>query len=78
MSSATFSFKLLLLDFILRVIAYLIVILAEIMFLRKPFMRLISIARNGWGILSLVPCVPELGSGAYHAERTDYGYQCFY
>lgn len=43
-------------DFILRVIAYLIVILAEIMFLRKPFMRLISIARNGWGILSLVPC----------------------
>lgn len=43
-------------DFALRAVAYLIVILTEIMFLRRPFLRLTSIARNGWGILSLVPC----------------------
>ncbi len=33
---------------------------------------------NGNDAYDFLHIVPELGSGAYHAERTDYGYQCFY
>ena len=43
-------------DFLLRFAAYLAIILLEYRFLRRPFLRLSDITKNGWLILALVPC----------------------
>lgn len=43
-------------DCLLRLAAYLLIILLEFFFVRQPFLQLTAIARNGWGILSLIPC----------------------
>lgn len=43
-------------DCLLRLTAYLLIILLEVAFIRQPFLHLTAIARKGWGILSLIPC----------------------
>lgn len=43
-------------DFLMRTVAYSAIILLEYRFLRRPFLHLSTIAKNGWLILALVPC----------------------
>lgn len=43
-------------DFLLRLTAYLLIILLEFAFIRRPFLQLTAITQKGWGILSLIPC----------------------
>lgn len=43
-------------DFLLRLAVYFIIILLEYRFLRRPFLQLYAITKNGWLILALVPC----------------------
>ncbi len=43
-------------DFLLRLLAYCIVILLEYRFLRRPFLAFSSIMQNGWLILAAIPC----------------------
>lgn len=43
-------------DCLLRLTAYLLIILLEFACVRHPFLQLTAIARKGWGILSLIPC----------------------
>lgn len=43
-------------DFLMRLAAYSVIILLEYRFLRRPFLRLSAITRDGWLILALVPC----------------------
>lgn len=43
-------------DCLIRLAAYLIIIILEFAFMRRPFLQLTSIVQKGWGILSLIPC----------------------
>lgn len=43
-------------DILLRIAAYLLTILLEFAFIRKPFLQLTALTQKGWGILSLIPC----------------------
>lgn len=43
-------------DLLLRITAYIIIILLEFAFIRRPFLQLTAITQKGWGILSLIPC----------------------
>lgn len=43
-------------DFLMRLTAYSIIILLEYRFLRRPFLYLSDITRNGWLILAMIPC----------------------
>ncbi len=43
-------------DFLMRLVAYGLIILLEYRFLRRPFLRLTVITDNGWLILALIPC----------------------
>lgn len=43
-------------DILLRLLAYLLVILLDYRFVRRIYYDIISTIRTGWGILSLIPC----------------------
>ncbi len=43
-------------SFFIHFITYGIIIILDYRFLRRPFLNIFSIAKNGWLILSLVPC----------------------
>lgn len=43
-------------DCLIRLAAYLVIILLEFAFMRRPFLQLTAIVQKGWGILSLIPC----------------------
>ncbi len=43
-------------DILLRLLAYLLIILLEVLFIRRIRLDLISVIRTGWGILALIPC----------------------
>jgi len=43
-------------DILLRLLAYLLVILLDYRFVRRIYLDMVSTIRNGWGILSLIPC----------------------
>lgn len=45
-----------LVDLILLIVTFVLIILIEYRFLRRPFLRLSAIVKRGWGILSLIPC----------------------
>lgn len=52
----TFLWNRALVDLILLIVTYILIILIEYRFLRRPFLRLSAIFKRGWGILSLIPC----------------------
>ncbi len=43
-------------DCLMRVLSYLLIIILEFALVRRPFLGLSKNIRNGWGILSLIPC----------------------
>ena len=43
-------------DFLIRLAVYSIIVLSEYRFLRRPFLQISAITKNGWLILALVPC----------------------
>lgn len=43
-------------DILMRLLAYLIVILFDFHFVRHIYLDFITVIRKGWGILSLIPC----------------------
>lgn len=43
-------------DFLIRLVVYGIIVLLEYRFLRRPFLQISAITKNGWLILALVPC----------------------
>jgi len=43
-------------DFLLRLVAYCVIILSEYRFIRRPFLELSSIVQSGWLILAAIPC----------------------
>ncbi len=43
-------------DFLLRLLAYCVIILLEYHFLRRPFLALSAIVQNGWLVLAVIPC----------------------
>lgn len=45
-------------DCLLRTAVYLLILLLEFAFVRRPFLQLTSIIEKGWGVLSLIPCSP--------------------
>jgi len=60
-------------DFLMRLVAYALIILLEYRFLRRPFLRLTAITENGWLILALIPCslmVLSVALASYPAPYT--------
>lgn len=59
-------------DFLLRLFVYCVIILLEYRFLRRPFLRLSSIVKNGWLILAAIPCSLAVFSVALAAYPVPY------